>query len=86
MASSLKKLTTLSLHYFYLLSFCAVGWFKIFKKVFNVIYFSMIITIWCMIAFAAGEDYASEVIYPDDLIPVEDLEGKLDHYPLKFLF
>ena len=46
----------------------------------------MIITIWCIIAFAAGEDYASEVIYPDDLIPVEDLEGKLDHYPLKFLF
>ena len=46
----------------------------------------MIITIWCFIAFAAGQDYVSEIIYPDDLIPVEDREGKLDYFPLKFLF
>ena len=38
----------------------------------------MIITIWVFLAFAGGQDYVSEVIYPDDLIPVEDLEGKLD--------
>ena len=25
---------------------------------------------------ARAEDYVSEVIYPDDLIPIEDLEGK----------
>ena len=48
------------------------------KKVFNFIYFSMIIFIWCLFAFVAGQDYVSEVIYPDDLIPVEDREGKLD--------
>ena len=41
----------------------------------------MIIAIWCLIAFAGGQDYVSEVIYPDDLIPVEDIEGKIDfHY------
>ena len=59
---------------------------KSLKKVFNLNYFSMIITIWCFIAFAAGQDYVSEIIYPDDLIPVEDSEGNLDYFPLKFLF
>ena len=29
---------------------------------------------------ARADDYVSEVIYPDDLIPVEDLEGKFDYY------
>ena len=27
---------------------------------------------------AGAQDYASEVLYPDDLIPIEDLEGKID--------
>ena len=27
---------------------------------------------------AGAQDYASEVLYPDDLIPVEDIEGKFD--------
>ena len=36
----------------------------------------MKIAILCFIAFAGGQDYVSEVLYPDDLIPVEDLEGK----------
>ena len=26
---------------------------------------------------AGAQDYASEVLYPDDLIPIEDLEGEL---------
>ena len=34
---------------------------------------------------ARAQDYVSEVIYPDDLIPVEDLEGKHDYFSLKFL-
>ena len=29
---------------------------------------------------ARAQDYVSEVIYPDDLIPVEDIEGKFDYY------
>lgn len=37
----------------------------------------MKIAILCLIAFAGGQDYVSEVLYPDDLIPVEDLEGEL---------
>ena len=40
----------------------------------------MFIPIWILIAFAAGQDYASEVLYPDDLIPVEDREGTLNFY------
>ena len=40
----------------------------------------MFIPIWLFIAFAAGQDYASEVLYPDDLIPVEDREGTLNFY------
>ena len=35
----------------------------------------MFIPIWLLITFAAGQDYASEVLYPDDLIPAEDREG-----------
>ena len=26
---------------------------------------------------ACAQDYASEILYPDDLIPIEDLEGEL---------
>ena len=44
----------------------------------------MFIPIWLFIAFAAGQDYASEVLYPDDLIPAEDREGTLIFY-LTFL-
>ena len=30
---------------------------------------------------AGAQDYASEVLYPDDLIPIEDLEGNFNiHY------
>ena len=29
-----------------------------------------------------AQDYMSEVLYPDDLIPVEDLEGKNDYFLL----
>ena len=28
---------------------------------------------------AGAQDYVSEVLYPDDLIPVEDIEGKFDY-------
>ena len=37
---------------------------------------------------AGAQDYVSEVLYPDDLIPVEDLEGKIDYFFLfcNFLF
>ena len=31
--------------------------------------------IYLMLLTARAQDYASEVLYPDDLIPVEDLEG-----------
>ena len=36
----------------------------------------MIIPIILLIASTGAQDYASEVLYPDDLIPVEDIEGK----------
>ena len=38
----------------------------------------MFIPIWLFIAYAAGQDYASEVLYPDDLIPAEDREGSIN--------
>ena len=34
---------------------------------------------------AGAQDYASEVLYPDDLIPIEDLEGKTT-FQIKFNF
>ena len=36
----------------------------------------MFIPIWFIIIATGAEDYASEILYPDDLIPIEDLEGK----------
>ena len=36
----------------------------------------MFIPIWLLILSAGAQDYVSEVLYPDDLIPVEDLDGK----------
>ena len=38
----------------------------------------MRIPIIILIASIGAQDYASEVLYPDDLIPVEDIEGKND--------
>ena len=38
----------------------------------------MRIPIIILIASIGAQDYASEVLYPDDLIPVEDVEGKND--------
>ena len=29
---------------------------------------------------AVAQDYVSEVLYPDDLIPVEDLDGKFPFF------
>ena len=29
---------------------------------------------------ADAQDYVSEVLYPDDLIPVEDIEGKFGYF------
>ena len=41
--------------------------------------------IWYLFLITAGaQDYASEVLYPDDLIPVEDLEGKFVFYIFLF--
>ena len=37
-----------------------------------------------LLVTAGAQDYASEVLYPDDLIPVEDLEGELPIF--KFFF
>ena len=34
---------------------------------------------------AGAQDYASEVLYPDDLIPVEDLDGKIN-LQIKLIF
>ena len=42
----------------------------------------MFIPLWLLLT-AGAQDYASEVLYPDDLIPVEDLEGK---FPFSYLF
>ena len=36
----------------------------------------MFIPFWILLATAGAQDYASEVLYPDDLIPAEDREGK----------
>ena len=36
----------------------------------------MLIPILIFLATTGAQDYASEVLYPDDLIPAEDREGK----------
>ena len=51
------------------------------------LYFRMFIPILTLIFTARAQDYASEVLYPDDLIPAEDREGKSQQFKLiYFLF
>ena len=77
MESPSKKPTTSSLLLLSLLPFCADAWLKIFKFVFLLLIFRMFI-FFLILLTAGAQDYASEVLYPDDLIPIEDLEGKID--------